>query len=297
MMNVDVIVVGAGPAGLTAAIYCARAGKSTLVLEKEFIGGKITTTPVVKNIPGFSEISGLDFATKLYEQAIECGATFAVGENVVQINSREDGFIELKTDFDDTYECKACILATGTTNRKLGFDREDEFIGNGISFCTTCDGPFYKDKNVIVVGGGNSAVTEAIELATIASKVTLVQNMSTLTAEAALLDELSKYNNVETKTSVNITGYNIVNDELRGLTTEDGIIDADGVFLAIGLVPCNSNFINVVALDKQGFIDTSKAKNVFSCGDCKGDTFKQVAVACGSGATAAISTIRYLNQN
>lgn len=304
----DVIIVGGGPAGLTAGIYCARANKSVLVLEKSTCGGKIIETSNVENIPGFTCISGVDFADKLYEQALTCGVDIGEGMEVLSIKTDSNSCYVHTEDFD--YSCKACIIATGTKNRVLGIENEDKLIGDKISFCVTCDGPFYKDKTVAVIGGGNSAVTEALELAEIAKKVYIVQDLMKLTAEQTLIGRLPE--NVEVLTSSRVIEYKMNDDKFAGLKIEKTNreifdtwfelkeIECDGVFMAIGLIPQNEflNDENNVILDNNGYILNTCTQTddvrIFACGDCASGTKKQVAVACGSGATAAMNALDYL---
>ncbi|MCQ2398968.1 MAG: FAD-dependent oxidoreductase, partial [Clostridia bacterium] len=192
-MIYDVIIVGGGPAGLTAAIYARRANKSVLVLEKETFGGQITSSPKVENIPGFTSLSGNEFAEKLVDQAIYQGAE-ADGAEVLEI---KDGDVKTVVTDNGEYQAKAVIIATGAKHRLLGLDKEEDFVGNGISFCAVCDGAFYTDKTVAVIGGGNSALVEAILLADLVKKLYIVQNLDFLTGEKKLADDLLSRDNVE----------------------------------------------------------------------------------------------------
>ena len=298
-MIYDVIVIGAGPAGLTSAIYCARAGKSVIVLEKETIGGKITESPLVYNIPGFPETSGQEFGDLLAEQATSQGVEITLDE-VLSIEFMDSDNVKVNGSFD-TYIGKTCIIATGTKNRGLNLPGEEELIGNGISFCVTCDGPFYREKDVAVVGGGNSAVTYALELSQYANKVYMIQNLPKLTAEQALCDKLVTKKNVEIICGSIVTGYLTFDDgSFKGIQIindkgESRYLIVDGVFLAIGLVPDNTRFKNTgcVALDDKGFIKGSMAP-IFACGDCISSTRKQVVIAAASGADTAMNVLRYL---
>lgn len=300
----DVIIIGAGPAGLTAAIYCVRAGRSVIVLEKETIGGKITESPLVYNIPGFPETSGQEFGDLLAEQATSQGVEITIDEVMSIELNKEDDNLTVVGSFD-TYVGRTCIIATGTKNRGLNLHNEDKLIGNGISFCATCDGPFYRGKDVAVIGGGNSAVTYALELSQYANKVTVIQNLPSLTAEKALCDALKTKKNVEIIYGSVVTDYITSEDGafkgLRIFRIINGMGDSrniivDGVFLAIGLVPDNGRFRNTgcIALDDRGFIKGTMPP-IFACGDCISSTKKQVVIAAASGAETAMSVLRYLD--
>lgn len=303
----DVIIIGGGPAGLTAAIYLARAKKSVLVFEKSEIGGKITASSFVENIPGFKRISGQEFGMNLFNQAVDSGAEVEFDEVVkVAFSLKYEAQWEIFTPHDN-YCCKKLIVATGTEYRKLNLKNEDELIGKNIHFCVACDGLFYKGKNVAVIGGGNSAVTEALELSNLCNKVILIQDLKYLTAEKSLIDELNKKQNVEIIYNSIVSEY-IMSEEntFKGLMVrnnstakKDTIITVDGVFLAIGLIPQNDIFEKLVELNR-GFIITDNDKrttlnpNLYAVGDCTNNGIKQVAIACGEGARAAINIINEL---
>lgn len=295
----DCLIIGGGPAGLTSAIYLARANKKIAVIEKSVPGGKITETPEVNNIPGFISISGNDFADKLVEQ-VESLNIEIIYDEIMDLQENDNNYHLYGVDND--YDCKSVIISTGTTNRTLGIDDEELLIGNGISFCVTCDGPFYKNKTVIVVGGGNSAVTEAIELSSIANNVIILQNLSFLTADNILIEKLNTCNNISVKYNIEVTKY-LVSDSntFMGVETNTNeTILADGLFLAIGIVPNTKPFSVITKLDKCGYIvvddDCCANNGIFACGDCANNSKKQVAVACGQGATAALTAIDYLNK-
>lgn len=300
----DVIIVGGGPAGLEAAVYTSRAGKSTLVIEKEMFGGRIVESPSVKNIPGFTSVDGKEFASNLEEQATICGCDFEYGE--VTSVEEHDGYVTVRTEYDGVFTSRALIIATGTKNRSLGLPNEERYIGKGIAFCTACDAPFFAGRNVGVVGGGNSAVTNAIELAKIAKSVTIIQNLGKLTAEKALLLQLDainrEKNNIDILLCKTIFDYRENNGKFCGVILDDDTtLDLDGLFISIGMIPDNKAFADVVELDDKGFIITTpkmqstKYHNVFACGDCRSGNYKQVAVACGEAAVAALSAIDDLN--
>ena len=287
----DIIIIGGGPAGLTAAIYALRANKSVLVLEKGSFGGQITYSPKVENIPGFVSVTGNDFAEKLVEQALELGAEIEPTE----VFSIKDG----------DFEAKSVIIATGAKHRLLGIENEENLIGNGISFCAVCDGAFFKDQEVAVIGGGNSALQEAILLSDVASKVYVVQNLDYLTGEKKLADQLYAKENVEIITGAVVKAVNGV-DELESIDItktangEDRKIDVNGMFVAIGLIPQNAPFSNVIGLDSYGYADadescTTQTNGIFVAGDCRKKRIRQVATACADGAVAALAACDYID--
>ena len=297
----DMIIIGGGPAGLTAAVYGRRNGRSVLVIEKSVFGGQIVNTPNVENIPGFAVISGDEFADKLLDQAIGQGAEVVI-ETVMSAEKNNDIFL-VKTEEGSEYEGKSLILATGTTHRMLGLPGEEELIGNGIHFCAVCDGDMYRDKNVVVIGGGNSAFVEANTLVNIAGKLTILQDLPMFTADAKSQETLFAHHNVETHLSAKVTGYVIENRKLTGVTfIENGkgqMIPCDGVFLAVGLIPNNEPFAQLADLDSRGYFASdetgaTKTEGVFTAGDCRAKSLRQVATACSDGANAAISASNYL---
>lgn len=298
----DIIIVGAGPAGLTAAVYARRANKTVLILDKAAFGGQITFSPKVENYPGFESISGSELADKMVEQVLSQGTEVEI-ENVVEII---DGEVKkVITEDGNEYECKSVILACGAKHRHLGLENEERFIGDGISFCAVCDGAFYQNKTVALIGGGNSALQEAILLSESCKKVYVVQNLDFLTGEKRLEEILRKRGNVEIITGTVVSGI-IDTPEFSGINikkTADGTeseLLLDGMFVAIGLEPENGPFENLADLDAVGYFDaqedcTTKTKGVFVAGDCRKKAVRQVATACADGAVAAISACRYID--
>ena len=297
----DIIIIGGGPAGLTAALYARRANKTVLVIEKNVFGGQITFSPKVENIPGFISLTGNEFAEKMVDQVIEQGGEFEPAE----ATEIKDG--EIKTVITDSgeFQAKTVIIATGAKHRLLGLKSEDKFVGNGISFCAVCDGAFYKDKTVAVVGGGNSALQETILLSDLCKKIYVVQNLDFLTGEKKLADEVYSKQNVEVITGTVLTGY-IGDEDLTGITVknnngEEKELSVDGVFMAIGLVPQNEAFRNVLPLDNRGYVDTDEkltvGSGIFVAGDCRNKNVRQVTTACSDGAVAALAATRYLDNN
>ena len=297
----DIIIIGGGPAGLTAALYARRANKSVLVIEKATFGGQITFSPKVENIPGFIQLTGNEFADKLVEQALEQGADVELCE-ALEI---KDG--ETKTVVTDSgeFEGKAIIVATGARHRMLGLENEQKYVGEGISFCAVCDGAFYKGKTVGVVGGGNSALQEAILLSDLAEKVYVIQDLDFLTGEKKLAEQIYEKENVEVITGTRVTAFT-GEAELDGVEltkTADGSVyrlSVDGLFIAIGLIPQNEAFKNVVTLDERGYAMADEScvtgsNGIFVAGDCRTKKIRQVTTAASDGAVAALAACDYID--
>ena len=297
----DIVIVGAGTAGLSAAIYAVRAGKSVIVLEATTHGGQIVNTPEVENYPGIKKISGFEFANNLYEQAKSLGAEVVYEKvNSIEVNG-EEKIVHTAT---EDYQAKAVILATGAKNRPLGLEHEKEWIGAGISYCATCDGMFYRGKDVAVAGGGNTALEDAIFLTNYCRKVYLIHRRDAFRGEEKLLQTLKEKPNVEFVLNANITRL-IGEDGVDGVEVEDKnthekrVLDVMGLFVAIGQMPENSEFINVVDLDKGGYIEAkedckTKTKGIFTAGDCRTKKVRQLATAASDGAIAALAACEYI---
>ena len=300
----DIIVVGAGPAGLTAAIYARRAEKSVLVIEKSTFGGQITHSPRVENYPGFASASGSEIADKMFEQALGQGAEIELDE-VTGIEPIDGGY-KVST-AGGSFEAKSVIIAAGSKHRMLGIAREEEFVGEGVSYCAVCDGAFYKGKTVAIIGGGNTALQEANLLADGCTKVYVVQNLAFMTGERNLLARLEARDNVEII-------YSMVVDELIGDSAIEGVLiknpetgdlralDVDGIFVAIGQVPENEPFASIVGLNDYGYVEAgedclpkSDYKGIFVAGDCRTKSVRQVTTATADGAVAALSACRYID--
>lgn len=299
----DIIIVGGGPAGLTAPVYALRGGKSVLVVEKNGFGGQIAFSPKVENLPGTRSISGAEFAEKLTEQVMALGADVEL-ETVIR--AEIDGDVKrIYTEEGSTFEGKALILATGVKHRMLGLEGETDLIGNGISFCAVCDGAFYTDRDVVMVGGGNSALQEALLLSDVCRTVTVVQNLPYFTGEKTLADALTARENVKVFFSTLVVGYLQENGELTGLrlrkeSGEEFEISADGAFLAVGLVPENEAFSGLAALDERGYFDADETcrtaiPGVFVAGDCRRKSIRQVTTAACDGTVAATAAAEYIN--
>ena len=301
----DIIIVGGGPAGLTAAVYGLRAGKTVLVIEKNSFGGQIAFSPKVENIPGTVQISGAEFADKLVEQAMNLGAEVEL-EKVVSVEKR-DGVFFVSTEEGSTFQGRSVILALGVKHRMLGLPGELELIGNGISFCAVCDGAFYTGQNVAMVGGGNSALQEALLLSEVCTKVTVVQNLADFTGEKKLAEALLEKKNVEVFFSTVVEGYEQENGSLTGLrlrndvTGQQSYIRVDGAFLAVGLMPENDAFAHMADLNDWGYFDSAedcctRTPGLFVAGDCRSKRIRQVVTAAADGAIAAMAACRYLEQ-
>ena len=296
----DIAVVGAGPAGLCASVYALRAGKSVVIFDGGAVGGQMTYSPKIENFPGFVSISGNELADRFVDQVLEQGADM-MPDNVEKI---VDGEVKkLVTEAGEEFFAKAVILANGVKHRMLGAEGEKRFIGHGISFCAVCDGAFFKDRDVVVVGGGNSALQEALLLAETSKSVTVIQNLCFLTGEKKLADLLLAKENVKVI-------YGAAVKEITGGDSVDGVviekdgetleIKTDGVFIAIGLKPENSAFSALAPLDKDGYYDAGDdcrggADGVFVAGDCRRKTLRQITTAVADGAVAAIAACRYVD--
>ena len=299
----DIVIIGAGPAGLTAAIYARRAEKSVLIIEKDSFGGQITHSPRVENYPGFNEISGNELADKLLGQVMNLGAEIELDE-IVGI----EGTLGAYTIIGNTknYEAKAVIIATGAHHRKLGLPGENRLEGQGISYCAVCDGAFFKGRSVAVIGGGNSALQDAVLLSDGCEKVYIIQNLAFLTGEESLQKIINQRPNVEIIYS-SVVDKLIGNETLRAIeisNTETGerrSITLDGMFVCIGQKPENEAFSKNVSLDERGYIiagedcTPERAGGIFVAGDCRTKSIRQVTTAVADGAVAALAACRVLD--
>ena len=298
----DIIVIGAGPAGLTAALYALRADKTVLVLEKATFGGQITFSPQIENYPGFATMSGNEFADKLVDQVINQGADIEM-ETVTGI--RDNGDTKTVITEDGEHEAKAVIIATGVKHRQTGLPNENELVGEGISYCAVCDGAFFKGQTVAVLGGGNSALQEAVLLSEGCEKVYVIQNLDYFTGEARLVEKLKEKDNVELIMGTVISSLN-GNGSLESLTLRkesdgsESILKVNGLFVAIGLIPNNSMFADIAGLDEWGYIDSdesclTKTEGVFVAGDCRKKQIRQITTAAADGSVAALAACRYID--
>ena len=299
----DIVIIGSGPAGLTAAIYALRAGKSVLILEKSAFGGQVTYSPKIENYPAMGQISGNELAEKMVDQALTMGADVNL-ETVTGI--RDNGNSKTVITEDGEYDAKAVIIATGVKHRRLGIANEEDFIGEGISFCAVCDGAFYKGQSVAVIGGGNSALQEAVLLSEGCTKVTLVQNLAYFTGEAKLLDILKSRDNVEFITSSVVDSIIADGSTFKGIkikNDESGEISellCDGMFVAIGLAPENDMFAQLAKLNAWGYFDsaedcTTATPGIYVAGDCRSKRIRQITTATADGAVAALAACAYID--
>lgn len=286
----DLIIIGAGPAGLTSALYALRANKKVLVLEAKSYGGQIINASNIENYPGISSISGFDFATNLYNQVKNLGGEILY-EPVTHIS--EDKQV---TTSKNTYQASAIIIATGTERKKLNLPNENELTGKGISYCATCDGHFFKDKDVAVIGGGNTALEDALYLSNLAHTVYLIHRRDELRGEAKYVEELKNKSNVKLVLNSTITALNGT-DKLESITVNQEEIPVQGLFIAIGGEPQNQIFSNVVDLDKNGYIISSdgihtKTKGIYVAGDARVKELRQLTTAVSDGSIAATTAIK-----
>lgn len=291
----DIIIIGAGPAGMTSAIYAKRAGYNPLVLEKNTYGGQIINSSEVANYPGIKKIDGYTFATKIYEQLKELEIEIK-HEEVINIK-KIDKTINVITNKNE-YECKSVIIATGLTKRKLNIENEEKLIGKGISYCATCDGAFFKENDVAVVGGGNTALEDAIFLSNYCKHVYLINRTENFKAEKSLLDSFKQKNNTEIITSANIKKL-VGKEELEKIELDNGkILNISGLFIAIGQVPnCNFDIIE----KENGFIKsneecTTNIPGIFVAGDIRNKSVRQIVTSVSDGAVAAINAVKYIEK-
>lgn len=291
----DIIIVGAGPAGLTAALYALRANKKVLILEAKNYGGQIVNAHIVKNYPAIKEISGYDYATVLYNQVMDLGATIKY-ETVLRVDENKK-----VTTNKDTYEAKAVIIATGAENRKLNIEKENEFLGKGVSYCATCDGELFKNKVVAVVGGGNTALEDALYLSDIASRVYLIHRRNSLRGEVRSIEELKSKGNVEFILNASISNLK-GKDKLESIDIKmmDGSVtnlEVDALFIAVGQEPKNEIFANVATLDKYGYIIAedevhTNVAGIYVAGDARVKSLRQLTTAVSDGSIAATIAIK-----
>lgn len=287
----DIIIVGAGPAGLTAALYARRANKSVLLLESKSYGGQIINAHLVENYPGVDSISGFDLATSMFKQAINKGADIKY-ETVVNITKD----LEVTTN-KNTYKGRSIILATGAQNRKLNLPNETEFIGKGVSYCATCDGNFYKGKDVAIVGGGNTALEDALYLSDIANKVYLIHRRDTFRGEDKYIEEINNRSNIEVLTNSVVESINGTN-LLESITLNDNrTLNVSALFVAVGQEPKNEIFKDVIEIDEKGYIETkddvhTNVEHIYVAGDCRNKSLKQLTTAVSDGSIAATVAIK-----
>jgi len=287
----DIIIIGCGPAGMAAALYASRANKNVLVFEGKSYGGQILNSSRVDNYPGFETITGFELATNMYNQIISKDVVVK-NEMVLKITKDKEVITS-----NGTYKAKAIILATGSQNRKLNLPNETEFIGKGVSYCATCDGNFFKGKDVAVVGGGDTALEDALYLCDIVNKVYLIHRRDEFKGDSRHLDEIKTKDNIEIILNSNVTSIN-GNDLLESITiNDDRTINVSGLFVAVGQEPKNEMFADTIELDEKGYIKTNDGvhtniDNIYVAGDCRNKLLKQLTTAVSDGAIAATTAIK-----
>ncbi len=297
----DAIIIGAGPSGLSASIYLSRANKKVLVLEAKSYGGQIINTLKIDNYPACEGISGFDFATNLYNQALNLGSEIKF-EKVISIKNNND-YKEAITS-KNTYKSKAIIIATGASSRKLNIDNEEKFTGKGVSYCATCDGAFFKNKDVMVIGGGNTAVEDALYLSDLSSKVYLILRREAFRADESKVVELKSKNNVEiiyNSTIKSINGTNTLESvSIVNKDNKESVIKVSGLFVAIGMNPENELFKDFININESGYVISGEdchtnVNGFFVCGDIRNKSLRQLVTATSDGAIAASEAIKYIN--
>ena len=295
-MKYDIAIVGGGPAGLTAAIYGARAGKSVLLLERDSIGGQIVYSPQVENYPALPHVSGAELANRLYEQVEALGVEIA-SEEVTGAERLPEGGFRLTTDFG-SHTAHALILATGVRHRRLGLPGEEELVGAGVSYCAVCDGAFYAGRDVAVVGGGDTALQDALFLAGVCRSVTLVVRRDRFRGEAALARQVHARDNVSIRFEHRPVAYVTLDGTLSGLVVEgpggQSTLSVDGVFLAVGQEPCSEVFAELTETDAAGYFAVGErcrtsVPGLYVAGDCRTKEVRQLTTAVGDGAVAALA--------
>ncbi|MCV2231363.1 NAD(P)/FAD-dependent oxidoreductase [Paracholeplasma manati] len=298
----DLVIIGAGPAGLTAAIYAQRANLKTIMIEKSAPGGQIVNTGEIENYTGFTKLSGGDLALNMFNHAMALGVEYGYGD--VRSIQKVDQTFKIVTD-QETYDAKACIVASGMIQRKLGLEHEERLSSNGISWCAICDGPIYKGEDVVVIGGGNSAVEESSYLSTLVNHLTIVQNLPHFTADKKSIDHLNKQPNVTAYFDSLVTQFIVENDKLTGVeitnskTTEKTIIPCKGVFEYIGWNPNTYMLKGLNITNAWGYIEANEKMEtaipgLFAAGDVRVKQIRQVVTATADGAIAVQNVLRYL---
>lgn len=298
----DIIIIGAGPAGLSAAIYGQRAGKKTLLLDAKGFGGQILNTPEVENYPGIKKTSGFQLASELYEQATGLGAEI----KYAKVDSIEKDGDQIKViTSKETFGGNAIIIASGAKNRPLGIADEERFVGAGVSYCATCDGAFFRGKDIAVVGGGNTALEDAEVLSGLANKVYLVHRRDEFRGENANIKRLEAKKNVEfvlNSVPEELIGEGVISGiKVKDIkTSEVHLLEVQGVFVAIGQMPDTEEFGQIVDLDQKGYVKAGEdcetsAKGIFVAGDCRTKKVRQLTTATADGAVAALAAVEYIN--
>lgn len=297
----DIIIIGGGPAGLTAAIYAGRSGKSVLLFEGKAFGGQISKSHKVENYPGFEEISGFEFSMKLKKQAELFGAEII--QKRVQAVAEKNGTFTVTADKD--YESKTVIFALGTEPKKSGIPDEDKLVGKGLSYCATCDGNFFRGRDVAVIGGGNTALQDALYLSDICKKIYLVHRRDSFRAEKNLVERARSKENIEfVLDSVLLSAE--ASPIIKSITVENKItgektdLSVNGLFMAIGQTPLTADFSDILPLDSYGYVETGEdctvRDGVYVCGDCRKKDIRQLTTAAADGTVAATKAVEYIDR-
>jgi thioredoxin reductase (NADPH) len=301
----DVIIIGSGPAGLTAATYASRAQLSVLILDNGVYGGQLNNTADIENYTGFDTVKGEELAEKMYQSSTQFGAEYTYG----LVTSIEDNgeYKQVATDMDETYSGRAIVIATGATHEKIKKEGEQAYDGRGVSYCAVCDGAFFKNEHVVVIGGGDSAVEEGLYLTNLASRVTMISRHSSMTA--AKIAQVRANNNQKIDfvpdTDVEeivgddekVTGINLINK----VTGEKTQMDASGVFIYVGVKPNTENFRNLDIFNQKGWVETNnqmetKIPGIYAVGDVRASSIRQIASAVGDGSEAGKRLVEYVDQ-
>ena len=298
----DIVIVGAGTAGMSAAIYGVRSGKKVLLLEEKNYGGQIVNTPEVENYPGIIKTSGFEFATNLFNQAKSLGAEIKY-EKALKIE--DNGTLKTIVTNKNTYEAKTVIIETGAKNRQLRLENEKKLIGSGVSYCATCDGMFFRGRDVAVVGGGNTALEDAMFLSNYCNKVYIIHRRDKLRGEEKIAKAISEKDNIEMVWNSNVIKI-LGDNQVEGITVKNSVdgseknIKVSGLFIAVGQEPDNYDFQSVIKLDEKGYVIAgedcrTETNGIFTAGDCRTKSVRQLTTAASDGAVAAIGACEYID--
>lgn len=298
----DIVIVGAGTAGMSAAIYGVRSGKKVLLLEEKNYGGQIVNTPEVENYPGIIKTSGFEFATNLFNQAKSLGAEIKY-EKALKIE--DNGTLKTIVTNKNTYEAKTVIIATGAKNRQLRLENEKKLIGSGVSYCATCDGMFFRGRDVAVVGGGNTALEDAMFLSNYCNKVYIIHRRDKLRGEEKIAKAISEKDNIEMVWNSNVIKI-LGDNQVEGITVKNSVdgseknIKVSGLFIAVGQEPDNYDFQSVIKLDEKGYVIAgedcrTETNGIFTAGDCRTKSVRQLTTAASDGAVATIGACEYID--
>jgi thioredoxin reductase (NADPH) len=298
----DVVVIGAGPGGMTAALYASRANLSVLMLDRGIYGGQMNNTAEIENYPGFKSVLGPDLSKEMYESSTQFGAEYTYGTvEKIEVN----GATKTITTDMDTYEAKAIVIATGSEYKKLGVPGEEDFSGRGVSYCAVCDGAFFKNKHVVVVGGGDSAIEEGIYLTQLADKVTVIHRRDQLRAQKIIQERAFANEKMDFVWNTNVeevlgdeqkvSGVKVKNNQ----TGEESVIDASGVFIYVGVLPMTESFTDLGILDENGWVETNdqmetSVPGIYAIGDVRDKKLRQITTAIGDGGIAGQGVFNYI---